>query len=127
MSLRNWIDRFPGVKRLLEPSEDVREGVSVEPPAMPPPCLYAGLWCGRDDPCGRRVCCVLVPSHDAPRERADHAEPGDTRRMPISEVSGTYERERGAPRGARRPTPMTACRAQHQAWHWENGNIWTYA
>jgi len=35
MSLRNWIDRSPGVKRLLEPSEDGREGVSVEPPAMP--------------------------------------------------------------------------------------------
>ena len=35
MSLRNWIDRSPGVKRLLEPSEHGREGVSVEPPAMP--------------------------------------------------------------------------------------------
>ena len=35
MPLRDWIDRYPGVKRLLEQPGDVLEGVSTEPPAMP--------------------------------------------------------------------------------------------
>ena len=50
MPLRDWINRYPGVKRLLEQPGDVLEGVSVEPPAMPPPCLYAGSLRWRDDP-----------------------------------------------------------------------------
>jgi hypothetical protein len=35
MPLRDWMHRYPGVKRLLEQPGDVLEGVSVEPPAMP--------------------------------------------------------------------------------------------
>src|SRR5258706_9484071 len=35
MPLRDWINRYPGVKRLLEQPGDVLEGISVEPPAMP--------------------------------------------------------------------------------------------
>jgi hypothetical protein len=34
MPLHDWIDRYPGIKRLLEQPGDVLEGASVEPPAM---------------------------------------------------------------------------------------------
>src|SRR5713101_7380619 len=76
MPLRDWIDRYPGVKRLLEQPEDVLEGVVRGAARNAPPCLHAGLLCGRDDSCGRagaygrRVCCALVPRHDTPRDRA---------------------------------------------------------
>ena len=33
MPLHDWIDRYPGVKRLLEQPEDVLEGLSVPQPA----------------------------------------------------------------------------------------------
>ena len=125
--MSDWIDRSPGVKRLLEPSEDEREGVSVEPPALPRHVYTLDYGAGATIRVDGASAVRWSPGTTLLGIALTHAEPGDTIRMPISEVSGTYERERGAPRGARRPTPMTACRAQHQAWHWEHGNIWTYA
>jgi hypothetical protein len=93
MPLRDWIDRYPGVKRLLEQPDDVLEGVSVEKPAAMPRHVYTMDHCaGETIRAGERV------SFDGDRAvrwspgttfigvALNHAEPGDTVRIQVSEV-----------------------------------------
>jgi len=92
MPLRDWIDRYPGVKRLLEQPEDVLEGVSVEPPAMPHHVYIMEHRAGETIRVGEQVsfdgeCAVRCCPGERPLGIAlTHAEPGETVRIRISEV-----------------------------------------
>ena len=92
MPLRDWIDRYPGVKRLLEQPEDVLEGVSVEPPAMPRHVYTMEHCAGETVHVGEPVsfdgaCAVRwVPGETRIGIALNHAEPGETVRIQISEV-----------------------------------------
>jgi hypothetical protein len=92
MPLRDWIDRYPAVKRLLEQPEDVLEGVSTEPPA-PPRHVYTLECCASETiRVGEKVrfddeYAVLCSPGQRPVGIAlTHAEPGDTVRILISEA-----------------------------------------
>lgn len=92
MPLRDWIDRYPGVKRLLERPEDVLEGVSAEPPAMPRHVYTMEHCAGETIHMGEPVsfdgaCAVRwVPGETRIGVALSDAEPGETVRIQISEV-----------------------------------------
>jgi hypothetical protein len=92
MPLRDWIDRYPGVKRLLEQPDDVLEGVSVEPPAVPRHVYTLESRAGETIRVGEKVrfdgeCAVLCSPRQRPIGIAlTHAEPGETVRIQISEA-----------------------------------------
>jgi hypothetical protein len=92
MPLRDWMDRYPGVKRLMEQPADVLEGVSVEPPAMPRHVYTLDHCAGETIRVGERVsfdgeCAVRWSPGKTPIGIAlTHAEPGETVRIQISEV-----------------------------------------
>jgi hypothetical protein len=92
MSRRDWIDRYPGVKRLLEQPEDVLEGVSVEPTALPRHVYTLDYCAGETIRVGERVsvdgeCAVRWAPGRMPLGIAlTPAAPGDTVRIQLSEV-----------------------------------------
>ena len=92
MPLHDWIDRYPGVKRLLEQPEDVLEGVSVEPPARPRHVYTLDQCAGETIRVGDRVCLDgeyavrYSPGTTLLGIALTHAEPGETVRIQISEV-----------------------------------------
>ena len=92
MPLRDWINRYPGVKRLLEQPGDVLEGVSVEPPAMPRHVYTLEACAGETIRAGERVrfdgeYAVHWSPGETPVGRAlTHAEPGELVRIQVSEV-----------------------------------------
>lgn len=92
MPLRDWIDRYPGVKRLLEQPGDVLEGVSVEPPAIPRHVYTQELRAGETIRAGERVSldgerAVRWSPGETPIGIAlTHAEPGEPVRIRSSEV-----------------------------------------
>jgi hypothetical protein len=90
MPLRDWIHRYPGVKRLLEQPGDVLEGVSTEPP---PRHVYTLEVCaGEAIRAGEKVrfdgeCAVLCSPGQRPVGIAlTDAEPGASIRIQISEA-----------------------------------------
>lgn len=92
MSRRDWMDRYPGVKRLLEQPEDVLEGVSVEPAAMSRRVYTLDHCAGETIRVGERVsvdgeCAVRWAPGRMPLGIAlTPAAPGDTVRIQLSEV-----------------------------------------
>ena len=92
MSLRDWMDRYPGVKRLMEQPEDVLEGVSVEPPTMSRYVYTLDYHAGEAIRVGERVsfddeCAVRwSPGKTLIGIALTHAEPGETVRIQIYEV-----------------------------------------
>ena len=91
MPLHDWIDRYPGVKRLLQQPEDVLEGASVEP-SMPRHVYTLESRAGEAIRAGERVsfdgeCAVRwSPGEMLMGIALTHAEPGETVRVEISEV-----------------------------------------
>lgn len=90
--MRDWIDRYPGVKRLLQQPEDVLEGVSVEPPALPRHVYTLEARAGETIRAGERVsfdgeyAVRWSPGEPLMGVALTHAEPGDTLRVEMSEV-----------------------------------------
>ena len=92
MPLRDWIDRYPGVKRLLQQPEDVLEGVSVEPPAIPRHVYTLEARAGETIRVGGQVsfdgehAVCWSPGDTLIGIALTHAEPGEPVRIQISEV-----------------------------------------
>jgi predicted RecA/RadA family phage recombinase len=92
MSLYDWIDRYPGVKRLLEQPDDVLEGVSVESNALLRHVYTLDYCAGETIRVGERVslddeCAVRwAPGKTLLGVALTQAAPGDTVRVQISEV-----------------------------------------
>ena len=92
MPLHDWINRYPGIKRLLEQPEDVLEGVSVEPPAMPRHVYTLEVCAGETIRAGEKVRfdgehAVLCSPGQRPIGIAlTRAEPGEPVQIQISEV-----------------------------------------
>ena len=95
MPLHDWIDRYPGVKRLLEQPEDVLEGLSVQPPASgytgassrPPHIYTAAYHVGERIQAGGRVSfdgehiIRWSPGYRSLGVALNDAEPGETLRI----------------------------------------------
>ena len=92
MPLRDWIDRYPGVKRLLEQPEDILEGVSVERPEIPRHIYTMEHCAGETIRVGERVsfddthAIRWLPGDTLVGIALTHAEPGETVRIQVSEV-----------------------------------------
>jgi hypothetical protein len=92
MPLHDWIDRYPGVKRLLEQPEDVLEGVSAEQPAMPRHVYTMEHCAGETIHVGDRVsfddehAIRWSPGDTLMGIALTHAEPGETIRIQVSET-----------------------------------------
>ncbi len=92
MPLRDWIDRYPNVKRLMEQPDDVLEGVSTEPYTAPRHVYTMDHRAGETIRVGERVSfdgdCAVRWSHGQTfiGIALTHAEPGDTVRIRVSEV-----------------------------------------
>ncbi|MGE3538085.1 MAG: hypothetical protein AB7N91_11710 [Candidatus Tectimicrobiota bacterium] len=92
MPLRDWIDRYPHVKRLLEQPDDVLEGVSVEPSTTPRHIYTLEHRAGETIRVGERV--SFDGEHAVRWLRGEtfvgialtHAEPGDIVRIQVSEA-----------------------------------------
>jgi hypothetical protein len=86
------MDRYPGVKRLLEQPEDVLEGVSAEPPATPHHVYTLDHCAGETIRVGERVsfdgeyAVRWSPGQTPIGIALTDAEPGDTVRIHISEI-----------------------------------------
>jgi hypothetical protein len=95
MPLHDWIDRYPGVKRLLERPEDVLEGLSVQEPtsvhtsaSRRPPHVYTAAYCvGERIHAGEKVSfdgehiIRWSPGYRALGIALHDAEPGETLRI----------------------------------------------
>ena len=95
MPLHDWIDRYPGVKRLLEQPEDVLEGLSVQQPvpgyagaSSRPPHIYTAAYCvGERIQAGERVSfdgehiIRWSPGYRSLGIALNDAEPGETLRI----------------------------------------------
>ena len=96
MPRRDWIDRYPSVKRFLEQPEDVLEGVSAEPPAAPRHVYTLECCAGETLQAGDRVsfddeCAVRwSPGETLIGVALTAAEPGGTVRIEISEIYFTH-------------------------------------
>lgn len=92
MPLRDWINRYPGVKRLLEQPGDVLEGVSVEPPAMSrhiytlEPCAGETIRAGEKVSFDGEYAVRWLPGDTLLGIALTHAEPGKPVRILVSEV-----------------------------------------
>ena len=92
MPLRDWIDRYPAVKRLLEQPEDVLEGVSMEPPAMPRHVYTLECCAGETIRVDEKVrfdgeyAVLCLPRQRPVGIALTNAEPGETVRILISEA-----------------------------------------
>jgi hypothetical protein len=88
----DWMDRYPGVKRLLEQPDDVLEGVSVESNALLRHVYTLDYRAGETIRVGERVslddeCAVRwAPGKTLLGIALTQAAPGDTVRIQISEV-----------------------------------------
>jgi hypothetical protein len=92
MPLRDWIDRYPAVKRLLEQPEDVLEGVSVEP-STPLRHVYTLECCaGETIRAGEKVrfddeyAVLCAPGQRPVGIALTHAASGETIRIQVSEA-----------------------------------------
>lgn len=92
MPLYDWMDRYPGVRRLLEQPDDVLEGVSVESNARLRHVYTLDYRAGETIRVGERVslddeCAVRWgPGKTLLGIALTQAGPGDTVRIQISEV-----------------------------------------
>jgi hypothetical protein len=92
----DWINRYPGVKRLLEQPEDILEGVSMEQPAVARHVYTMEHCAGETIRVGDRVsfddeyAIRWSPGYRLVGIALNHAEPGETIRIQISEVSNTH-------------------------------------
>jgi hypothetical protein len=92
MPPRDWMNRYPGVKRFLEQPGDVLEGVSVEPLAMPRHVYTLEACAGETIRAGEKVsfdgeCAVCWSPGLTPLGMAlTHAEPGESVRIQVSEA-----------------------------------------
>ena len=92
MPLRDWIDRYPGVKRLMEQPEDILEGVSVERSEIPRHIYTMEHCAGETIRVGERVsfdndhAIRWLPGDTLVGIALTHAEPGETVRIQVSEV-----------------------------------------
>jgi hypothetical protein len=96
MPLPDWMNRYPGVKRLLEQPGDVLEGVSVEPPAMPRHVYTLEARAGEAIRAGEKVsfdgeyAVCWSPGETLLGMALTHAEPGEPVQIQVSEVYFTH-------------------------------------
>lgn len=92
MPLRDWLDRYPNVKRLMEQPDDVLEGVSAEPYTAPRHVYTLDYCAGETIHVGERVSFDGEYAVRWSRGQAfvgialTDAEPGESVQIQVSEV-----------------------------------------